>query len=244
MPWARKKSKKASACARLCRVTTAIAWKAMPCSRSCCRPCMTRAWLPLPLRVWRCRSCSSAGPSTLTPTRTACCWNRRHQSASISVALVCSRMGHARCPAQHLLDDVEGLSVEVDRHGQRLARVPDHGELLASQAVVEQPLRRLPHGVQRHARRVVAIGQIAVVAIQVAEGRGLQDQQARARCGDDVEPVRRVRGHQRCDATPEPVDRGFNHCASWPSCSSSASCSTGRPGRSAWAQRHRRWPGR
>ena len=72
---------------------------------------------------------------------------------------------------------LEGLVVESRWHRQRLAGVPDDGETVAQQAIIDQVLDRVLHHGQRHARAVVALGQVAVVAADVAERRGLQHQQ-------------------------------------------------------------------
>jgi len=82
--------------------------------------------------------------------------------------------------AEHLAHHRDRLVVERRRHRQRFTGMPNNRELGADQSVVAQPLGRAAHGRDAHARRGVALGQIAVVAVDVAERRGLQDQKPRA----------------------------------------------------------------
>jgi len=123
--------------------------------------------------------------------------------------------------AEHVLQHGHRPVVERDRHRERLAGMPDHGEFGAGQAVVAQALGSALHRGEAHARRGIALGQVAVVAVDVAERRGLQDQQPRAQGGREIGAVEAMRGFSRRRAGRGPAGKPSNagrnfHDRRWP----------------------------
>ena len=112
-------------------------------------------------------------------------------------------------------DGGDGLVVIRHRHDQRLAGMPHHGERLAQQAVFTQSGGGALGCGQAHACGGLAIRQVAVIAIDVAERRGLQDQQpgleGRRKVGDLERRDRRLRIAQPRKQTWEPPDWSCGH---------------------------------
>ena len=71
------------------------------------------------------------------------------------------------------------LPVPIHRQHQRLAGVPHDGEVGCSQPVLKNKPHRGFDDVERHAVAVATGGQITVLAVDVAERRWLQDEEAR-----------------------------------------------------------------
>ena len=100
---------------------------------------------------------------------------------------------------QQPADPPGGFVVEGNRRHQRFARMPQQGERPPEIGAVQHPLHgRLQHG-KRDPGAITPIRQIAVVAIEVAEGGGLNHQQphraiTRARLDNHVSTRSR---HQR-----------------------------------------------
>ena len=79
---------------------------------------------------------------------------------------------------QYPLNARGGLVVKADRGRQRLTRMPEQGEATVEIGALQHPLQSRLEDLQGETAAVVAAGQIAVVAIEVAEGGGLHHQQA------------------------------------------------------------------
>jgi hypothetical protein len=92
-------------------------------------PPIVRSKVPAPLRVLRLASCSSRGPSMLTPTVTRHSRIKSHHSLSSSMPLVWNAWNDRdRCRPQPF-DRGEGLAIERRRRHERLAGMPHHGDL-------------------------------------------------------------------------------------------------------------------
>ena len=84
------------------------------------------------------------------------------------------------------LEAGDGGLVKRNRHDERLSGVPQHRERCADQPAGEDPGDRFASSVSaRHSPGGLAVGQVAIPAVDVAERRRLQDEQferARTRC--------------------------------------------------------------
>ena len=78
------------------------------------------------------------------------------------------------------LDHLERLAIKRDRRDQRFARMPDHVHGLIGPARGKQFLEQIAHSALRDHRPIIAARQVAVVAVDVAERRRLDN--------DDVDP--------------------------------------------------------
>jgi hypothetical protein len=83
--------------------------------------------------------------------------------------------------------------VEAGRQHERLPRVPDDRKGVLDQAAGEDALEDLVQYLGRHPFAGVAIGQVAVGTIQVAEGGGLKDEQLQG--GQTAQRVGSVYAH-------------------------------------------------
>ena len=88
------------------------------------------------------------------------------------------RVGRQAMAFQHLLNARGRLVVKADRRRQRLTRMPEQGEAAVEIGALQHPLQCRLQDLQGEAAAVIATGQVAVVAIEVAEGGGLHHQQA------------------------------------------------------------------
>ena len=120
-----------------------------------------------------------AGPSRLTPTRTAFSRKNAHHSSVTSMALVCTECGMCAASGRGAAHRGERLPVPVDRQHQRLARMPDNREVRRRKRVPEHEGHGRLDDLQRHPVPVVARRKIAIVAVDIAERRRLEDQQPR-----------------------------------------------------------------
>ena len=75
-------------------------------------------------------------------------------------------------------DLAKRLFVVGDGNGQGLAGVPDDAQTVAHHAAFEDPIERIMEGFEGHFLGTGAVGEVAIVAIDVAERGGLQDQQS------------------------------------------------------------------
>ena len=92
--------------------------------------------------------------------------------------------------------DGEGLRVERAGHDQRLPRVPDHREAPPDDVALEDTGEEaIEHG-ETHPLGVLAVGQVAVAAVEVAEGGGLDHEQVE-RTADPQAPRARPRRSRR-----------------------------------------------
>ena len=137
-------------------------------------PAIVLSKVPAPLRVLRLASCSSRGPSMLTPTPTFQSRNSAHQSSSISMPLVWKACRTTTDGGRSRSIVGEGLAIEGGGHDERLAGMPDHRELRRGPARGEQLGEQPRHRRLRQDVLVVAIGQVAVAAVDVAEGGRLK----------------------------------------------------------------------
>nr|WP_254716081.1 hypothetical protein [Actinomadura sp. WMMB 499] len=83
-------SRYASRCASVTGVITEMTSNGIPASASRATPFIARACVPPPARVRRYASCTIAGPSRLTPTRTPSRARNPHHASSSSSPFVCT----------------------------------------------------------------------------------------------------------------------------------------------------------
>ena len=88
-----------------------------------------------------------------------------------------NRGGGQAALCQQPADPLGGFVVERNRHHERFARMPQQGELPPEIGAVQHPGHgRLQHLI-RHPGAITPIRQIAVIAIEIAKGGGLNHQQ-------------------------------------------------------------------
>ena len=91
-----------------------------------------------------------------------------------------------RVMAEHLIKDGGGVVVKGRWAGEGLPGMPEQGESFVHEGALQHPLQAEPHQIQVDQVSLMAVGEIAVGAVEVAEGGGLDHQQTHGPEGGGV----------------------------------------------------------